>query len=165
MIRSAVGGDQAYIASTWTRSICSMHKVPGKTSARFGRGHAMQRHAGSALWEHTSKLVDAVMDRADSRALVLCHPIDRSRIVAWALYVDGTPVPTIHYLYTRSADTAGEEQRRRGFATELLERIGVSRRAPVVCTSRGPSSDEMRARYPLSQHLPLEQFLYPTRRP
>lgn len=165
MIRPAVAGDQAYIASTWTRSICSMHKVPGKTSSRFGKGHALQRHVGSQLWERTSKLIDEVMERADSRAIVVCHPVDRSRIVAWLAYVDGTPVPTIHYLYTRNADGAGEGQRGRGFATEMLMHIGVTRHVPVVCTSQGPSSDEMRARYPLSQHLPLEQFLHPTRKP
>lgn len=164
MIRSAAPGDQAFIASTWTKSVCSMNRVPGRTSERFGRGHAIQRHIGSDLWQRTSALVDAVLDRRDSRAVVLCHAVDRSRIVGWCLYVDGPAVPVVHYLYVRDHDDVGEKLRGRGYAAEMLEHIGVSRQAPVVCTSVGPSSADMRARYPLSQHLPLDTFLNPGQR-
>lgn len=157
MIRHANSGDQAFIAATWTRSLCSTHRVPGVSS----RGHARQRHVGSAMWVKVSQQVDAVMDRPDSRAIVTCHPINRDRIIGWALYVEGPSVPTVHYLYVRDHDDAGESLRNRGFAAAMLERIGVSHHAPVVCTSLGPSSKAMRSRYKAAVHLPLEEFLRP----
>jgi len=155
MIRNARPTDQAYIASTWTRSVCSMNKVPGKTSLRFGHGHAQQRHMGSQLWERVSKEVDAVLDRPDSRSLVLCKAHDHDIICAWIVFAEGWGAPLVHYAYTRKDD------RGNGHSAELLHRIGVGRSTAVVCTSIGPSSESMRSRYPASTYLPLAEFLKP----
>lgn len=152
MIRSARPTDQAYIASTWTRSICSTHKVAGVSS----KNHAVQRHIGSAMWDHVSKQVDAVMDRSDSRALVVCKAHDHDAILGWIVYAEGAGAPLVHYLYTRS------EHRGRQFGAELLHRIGVGLSTAVVCTSLGPSSQAMRSRYKAAVYMPIEQFLNPT---
>lgn len=157
MIRLARATDQAFIASTWTRSICSTHKVPGAST----RGHAYQRHVGSAMWTKVSGQVDAVMDRPDSRAIVTCHPFEQDRIIGWIVYVDGASVPIVHYAYVRARDDAGTDQRGRGFAAKMLEHIGVLPLTPVVCTSLGPSSAMMRARYRAASYMPLEEFLAP----
>jgi len=155
MIRPTRPGDQAFIASTWTRSICSMNKVPGKTSLRFGHGHAAQRHVGSQLWTRTSADVDAVMDRSDSRGLVVCRAHDHDAIVAWMVFAEGAGAPLVHFLYCRASE------RGKQLGAELLHHIGVGRSTAVVCTSVGPSSESIRAMYPASVHLPLADFLKP----
>lgn len=152
MIRPASPADQAYIASTWTRSVLSA--TPGARP-----GHTSRRHMRQTEWDRVSKEVDAVMDRPDSRAIVTCHPIQRDRIVGWLAYVAGAPVPIIHYVYVRHEDPAGGEQRGRGFAGAMLAHIGVTHSTAVVCTSLGPSSAMMRGRYKAAEHLPLDQFL------
>lgn len=161
MIRPARPSDQAFIASTWTRSICSTHKVPGAST----RGHAYQRHIGSSMWERVSKQVDAVMDRSDSRAIVTCHPTLQDNILGWAVYVDGPSVPTVHYCYVRKEwrdSTLRDEGRGEcGFARGMLEYIGCTVRGPVVCTSLGPSSAAMMRRYKAASHMSLEEFLGP----
>jgi hypothetical protein len=155
MIRPAVATDQAYIAKTWAKSVCSMTSVPGKTSLRFGHGHALKRHLGSDLWEATNKQIDAVMDREDSRAIVLCSAHDRNAITAYLVYAVDAGAPLVHYLYCRDAGRGS------GAGAELLHHIGVARSTAVVCTSVGPSSEEMRARYARSTYLPLADFLTP----
>jgi len=153
MIRTARVTDQAFIASTWTRSVCSMNHVPGKTSLRFGQGHAHARHVGSELWTQVSAEVDAVMDRSDSRALVACRAHDHESITAWLVYAEGAGAPLVHYIYARKSE------RGNGIAAELLHRIGVGQSTAVVCTSIGPSSDRMRSRYHASVYMPLAEFL------
>lgn len=151
MIRPARPADQAFIASTWTRSICSTHKVAGVSS----RGHAYQRHVGSAMWTKVSAQVDAVMDRRDSKALVVCKQNDENALLGWVCYAEVRSVPVCHYLYLR------RDERERGFAADLLRAIGVHHGTAVVCTSLGPSSQIMRSRYKAASFLPLEEFLAP----
>lgn len=149
MIRPARATDQAFIASTWTRSICSTHKVSGVSS----RGHAYQRHVGSAMWLKVSAHVDAVMDRRDSKALVVCKPSDENALLGYVVYTDVRGVPVVHYAYLR------RDERERGHAADLLRAIGVHHGTAVVCTSLGPSSQVMRLRYRAASYLPLEEFL------
>lgn len=149
MIRPARSTDQAFIASTWTRSLCSTHKVPGVSS----RGHAYQRHVGSAMWLKVSQQVDAVMDRRDSKALVICKPHDENALLGYVVYADVRGVPVAHYIYLR------RDERERGFAADLLRAIGVHHGTAVVCTSLGPSSQMMRSRYKAASYMPLEEFL------
>lgn len=149
MIRVARPTDQPYIASTWTRSLCSTHRVPGVSA----RGHAYQRHVGSTMWNKVSGQVDAVMDRADSRAIVWCKPHDRDVICGWAVYAEGPGVPLVHYVYCR------KDERGRGIGALLLRHIGVALDTAVVCTSLGPSSQAMRSKYKAAAHMPLEEFL------
>ena len=151
MIRPARPADQAFIASTWTRSICSTHKVPGVSS----HGHAYQRHVGSAMWTKVSAQVDAVMDRRDSKALVVCRPSDENALLGWVCYAHVRDVPLIHYVYLR------RDERERGHAADLLRAIGVHHGTAVVCTSLGPSSQMMRSRYKAASFLPLDEFLEP----
>lgn len=132
-----------------------MNHVPGKTSARFGHGHAQQRHVGSTLWTETSAQVDAVMDRGDSRCLVVCRAHDQNAITAWLVYAEGFGAPVVHYLYARS------KERGKQLGAELLHSIGVGMSTAVVCTSVGPSSERIRTMYPASAHLPLADFLKP----
>lgn len=149
MIRPARATDQAFIASTWTRSVCSSHHVPGVSS----KGHAYQRHIGSTIWQKVSAGVDAVMDRRDSKALVVCKPHDENALIGWIVYADVRGVPVVHYCYVRNSE------RDRGFAAAMLVHIGVTRNTAVVCTSLGPSSGDMRSRYKAASYMPLEEFL------
>ena len=151
MIRPARATDQAFIASTWTRSICSTHKVPGVSS----KGHAYQRHIGSAMWNKVSQQVDAVMDRSDSKALVLCRPDDQNALLGYVVYAEVRGVPVVHYTYLR------RDERERGLAADLLRAIGVHHGTAVVCTSLGPSSQMMRSRYKAASYMPLSEFLEP----
>lgn len=117
--------------------------------------HAHQRHFRSRTGQQIGKQIDQVMDRPDTRALLVVRDGDQNYIVSWVLYCDGPKVPVVYYLYTRR-DNRGE-----GHAAALLERLGVDRIKAVVCTSHGPSSESMRGRYKASVHVPLVDFLKP----
>lgn len=141
MIRPPARSDQSYIASTWARSMLSMH--------------AHQRHLRSKTGQQIGRQIDQVLDRSDTRALICAKDNDPSHIFGWILYVQGPSVPVVHYLYTRR-DNRGE-----GVAAALLAGIGVTRTNSVVCTSYGPSSESMRSRFKASVHVPLVDFLEP----
>jgi hypothetical protein len=136
--------DQGYIASSWAKSIL--------------RGtHAWERHGLARSGHQLHKLIDTVLDRADTRALVRVKPSDPDTIYAWLLYAEGEGpgVPVVHYVYARA------DEREKGYAGELLYRIGVRRDSGVVCTSDGPASAMMRSLYPAAVHVPLATFLKP----
>lgn len=147
MIRPPRATDQGYIAATWARSMLS--------------GHAAQRHMASRSGMQIGEQITKVMDRSDSRALIFAAPDDADIIHGWVVYVADAGVPIVHYLYVRARDAAGQPLRGKGIATELLSALGVCRDRGVVCTSHGPSSDEMRRRYQASVHMPLGEFLRP----
>lgn len=136
--------DQRFVAATWVRSILSM-----RTKGHF-HGRHLRPERGLL-----DQLVDAVMDRSDSRLLVCSDRINRDAIRGWLVYVDGPKVPVVHYLYVR------DDWRRSGIASSLLARIGVGRDSSVVCTSHGPASEMLRGRFPASAHVPLADFLSP----
>lgn len=146
MIRTPTPRDQSYIASTWTRSLLSQHAAD--------RDPAMRSHA------QISALVDATLDRKDTRAAIRYVPGDRDAILGWVLYAEGYGAPVVHYTYTRRSGADGL-LRGNGIATELLAHIGVRHDAGVVCTSLGPCSRDMRARYRSAEYLPLKEFLMP----
>lgn len=146
MIRPPTPRDQSYIASTWTRSLLSQHASD--------RDPAMRTHA------QISALIDATMDRKDTRAVVRCSPHDRDAILGWVLYCDAPGVPVVHYAYCRRSGSDGL-LRGQGIATEMLHHIGVRHDEGVVCTSLGPSSRDLRARYRGASYLPLSEFLKP----
>lgn len=164
--------DQPYVAKTWARSVLS----------GLAGGHAMARHGAQrerpvskgdrrqeALAE-INRRIDIVLDRPDTRALVAVLPGNgagaaRDYILAWVVYCDAAGVPIVHYAYTRDHDDTGETLRGRGLVRALFARIGVTRAAPVVCTSDGPSSAAMRAHFRASTHHPLDEFLTPRRTP
>lgn len=139
MIRTPLRSDQGYIAATWARSMLSTH--------------AHQRHFRSRNGLQIGKQIDQVLDRPDTRGLLMVRDSDPNYIQAWLLYCDGPATPTVFYVYTRRDD------RGVGHAGALLERIGVDRHHAVVCTSLGPSSESLRGRFKLSVYLPLDEFL------
>lgn len=171
-IRPPVPADQPYIAKTWARSVLS----------GLAGGHAMARHGAQRerpaskgtrrqeLLESLNARIDRVLDRPDTRALVAVQPGNgtaaRDYILAWVVYVDAAGVPIVHYAYCRDHDAdTGEALRGRGLVRAIFARIGITRGAPVICTSDGPSSAAMREHFRASTYFPLDQFLSPTRRP
>lgn len=164
--------DQPYVAKTWARSVLS----------GLAGGHAMARHGAQRerpvskgqrrqdALEAINRRIDLVLDRPDTRALVAVQPGNgngsgaaRDYILAWVVYVDAAGVPIVHYAYTRDHDDAGESLRGRGLVRQLFARIGITRGAPVICTSDGPSSAAMRAHFRASTYFLLDQFLSPRR--
>lgn len=149
MIREPEPSDGAFVASTWVKSILMS-----------GRGHrqvphALRRHGnsrwmGSKVGEILNAQVNAVMDREDTRALIMAWDTHPDVILGYLVYAPGT---IVHYLWTR------REERNGGIATALLLRVGVTESTPVVCTSEGPNSADMRLRYKLARYVPLEEFL------
>lgn len=140
MIRAPRRSDQAYIASTWVRSLVDRMR-PGP---RYGE---------------VGKNVDTVLDRGDTRAALRVAKHDHDLILGYVVYAEGVGVPLVHYCYVRKHTRDGGLLRQRGIASELLEHVGVKRGEPVVCTSLGPDSRLLRAAYPASVHLPLREFL------
>jgi len=98
-----------------------------------------------------------VLDRKDTKVLVRARPHDPDAIMGWVLFVEGAGIPVVHYVYTRADDREG------GIATALLFQAGVRKDQPVVCTSDGPDSALLRARYPLATYMPLAEFLRPVK--
>lgn len=138
MIRGPRRADQAYLASTWVRSLSGVaHRRLGQRGAEIGRA------------------VDQVFDRSDTRALIRHAAGDVDRILGYVVFVEGAGVPVIHYLYCR------DQKRNQGIATELLTACGVTKGGSVVCTSLGPDSQRMRGRYKGAVYMPLAEFLQP----
>lgn len=147
MMRGPVPKDQPYIAATWARSMLSMH--------------ALQRHGTMRTGRQIGPILDAVLDRPDTRALLCVKDSDHDVITGYVVYVEGPSVPVVHWLYTRDHDDEGNPLRGQGVAAALLSRIGVDRSRAVICTSTGPASESMRGRYRASIHVPLTDFLAP----
>jgi GNAT superfamily N-acetyltransferase len=139
MIRGPRSSDQAFIASTWVRS---MSGVGGR---KLGRDGGL-----------VAKRIDDVFDRGDTRALVRHAAGDQDRIMGWVVYVDGPGVPVAHYLYVR------KEHRGKGIGAELLTAVGIRREATFVYTCLGPSTRQIVTAYPLGVHMPLKEFLCPS---
>lgn len=149
MIREPEASDQAFVASTWVKSILMTgrgHRQVPHALRRHGNNRSLGAMVGSSL----NAQIDLVMDRSDTRALIMAWDTHPEVILGYLVYAPG---PTVHYLWTR------REERNGGIATALLCRIGVSDGTQVVCTSQGPSSDDMRSRYKLARYVPLEEFL------
>ena len=135
--RTATAGDQGYIASTWLRQMADADR----DYSRGGR------------WGQAGHHVDMVLDRPDTRAIVVHPTADPNRILGWMVYAEVPNVPTVHFLYIR------REERERGYASALLRRIGVKRDEPSVFTCHGPCERLLLKQYPLATHLALWRFL------
>ena len=137
-IRGPRRTDQGYISSTWVRSLT---------------GIADRRP--NALAKAASHLVDEVLDRDDTRALVRHAPGDMDQIRAWIVYCEAPGVPLTHYVYCR------KEYRERGYATSLLQAAGVTKNRAMVYTTMGPPGPgrKLITAYPLGAYMPLEEFL------
>lgn len=139
MIRGPRSSDQAYLASTWVRSMTGVaHRKLGPNGGALGRQ------------------IDSVFDRADTRALIRHAPGDMDRIYGWIVHVEGPGVPVIHYCYVR------KEYRGKGIATQLLTAIGVKPDVACVYTCSGPDARKLLTVYPLATLLPLVEFLSPS---
>lgn len=170
--------DQPYVAKTWARSVLS-GLAGGHAMARHGAQRARPASKGTRRQEALESLnrrIDVVLDRSDTRALVAVQAGNGASsmdvILAWVVYCDAAGVPIVHYAYTRSHEVGGslsrgergESLRGRGLVRAIFARIGITRGAPVICTSDGPSSAAMREHFRASTYYPLDQFLSPTRR-
>lgn len=145
MIREPRRTDQGYIAQTWARSLLSVPSAGRPPEMRSGR--------------NINRIVDAALDRVDTRGLVCCMEDDPNAILGWVIFAEGPRVPTVHYLYTRRSHPDGSPARGRGIASALLQRVGVGRERGLVCTSSGPSSQFMRDKYMASVYVPLVEFM------
>lgn len=160
--------DQPYVAKTWARSVLS-GLAGGHAMARHGAQRERPRSKGQRRQDEYAAInarIDRVLDRPDTRALVAVQAGNGllDKILAWVVYCDAAGVPIVHYAYTRDHDDQGEPLRGRGLVRAIFERIGITRGAPVICTSDGPSSAAMREHFRASTYFPLDQFLTPTRR-
>lgn len=139
VIRGPRSTDQAYIASTWVRSMTSAgHR---KLGARGG---------------HVARHIDSIFDRDDTRALIRHVAGDPDRIIGWLVRAEGAAVPLVHYVYVR------KDYRGKGHATELLLAAGCRKDLALVYTCDGPDSRHLVTAYPAATHLPLTQFLSPS---
>lgn len=149
--RGAIKSDQPYVGATWTRSML----VP----------HITERAPGLRTWPEISAAIDRTMDRSETRVIVCCARHDRRSILGWCCFADIGARAVVHYLYVRETmDFPSGWRALRGnvsLGAQLLAQIGVGPTTPVVCTSIGPSSRDMRERYPASSHLSLTEYLNP----
>lgn len=149
-LRAAIPADQSYVAASWTRSMLALH--------------ASDREPTMKTWDQISRLIDAVLERPETRVVIACAAHDLAAIVGWCCYALGLGAPVVHYLYVRTtAPTPQGPQPARGIgiAAALLAHIGVEHDTAVVCTSLGPSSRDMRGWYLASSYLPLTEYLNP----
>lgn len=136
-IRGPRQSDQGYVASTWMRQL----KLEDPESARGSR------------YGDVGRMVDAVFDRGDTRALIRHAPGDRDAIYGWVVFVEGPGVPLVHFCYIR------REHRGRGYASQLLSAIGIRPTTAYVYTCRGPGTLRLLSKYKAGSHLPLKEFL------
>ncbi len=136
-IRGPRKADQSFIAATWVKQLVSADRR-GAAGARYG---AIGRN------------VDAVLDRGDTRALVRHAPGDEHAIYGYVVYAEGPGVPLCHFVYVR------KDHRQKGYARELLSRIGIQPTTACVYTSRGPMKDKLLRAYRAAAFLSLAEFL------
>lgn len=136
LIRDAQANDQNYIASTWVRSVVSgrNRRSPAKTKV-------------------VSTQVDQLLDRHDTRAIVLCADADVDKIWGWCCFVANAPVPAVHYVYVRDI------KRGHGAASRMLAHIGAKPLEALIFTMAGPGLSMMRHRFKAASEYPVEEFL------
>lgn len=150
MIRGPLKSDQAFVASTWVRSMLSHRahqQVPHAT-----RRHGADRSMGGPIGEQLNARVNALMDHRHTSVLITAWDEEPDVILGWMVYAY-FDVPTIHYVWIR------QSERNKGLATAMLKRIGVNPDMEAVCTSAGPDSQLLRNRYKLSRFIPAEEWL------
>lgn len=135
-IRGPRKTDQSFIAATWVKQLGNYDR----------RGAIGARHGTHG------RNVDALLDRADTRAIIRHAPGDPDAIFAWLVYAEGPGVPLVHFAYTR------KDWRERGYARALLAHIGVHADTSWVYTSRGPMADKLLRSYRGAAFLPLQEF-------
>lgn len=141
-LREPRATDQSYIASTWVRSIAGRGDRP--LGPRYG---------------DLGRQVDAVMDRAETRALIRHAAHDKDAILGYVVFAEGVGVPLVHFCYVRMKHD-GHDLRGSGIATALLSAIRVVRDKPAVCTSiTTGDSRYLRDAYKLVVPMPLKEFL------
>lgn len=148
MIRDPLPSDQAFVASTWARSVLSTgrahHQVPHAT-----RRHGQNRSLGAPLGRTINNQIDAVFDRRGTRVLITAWDEFPDVILGWMAFEAPS---TVHYVWVR------QQKRGHGIASAMLRTVGISPESGAVCTSHGPDSDEMRRIYK-ARYVPLEEFL------
>lgn len=147
MIRAPLPSDQPFVAATWVRSMLSAHAHKNIPHAQ--RRHGQNRNPQGPIGRQLNDRVDAVLDRSDTKILITAWDKHPDVILGWLCHAG----LTVHYLWVRKQERGG------GIATAMLRRVGIDHDTGVACTSHGPDSAELRARYKGAVHLPLEEFL------
>lgn len=137
-IRGPTPEDKGYVSDGWLRQMADVDRD-------YSRG---------ARWGQAGRHVDIVLDRPDTRALIVHAGGDPGRILAWVVYAEGPTVPVIHFAYTR------KEERGKGYAKALLARAGVvTQDTALVYTCRGPSERLLLRAYKAASYHALYRFL------
>ena len=120
-IRKARPDDQAYIASTWLRSMT------------HGRATATDAERRAAI--------DKVLDHNITRVLVACDPKAEHRIRGWLCYAPLIVARVVHYLYVRDG------WRKQGIARALMEHAKLLDDRPLLYTHKGPDWASLTTRW------------------
>ena len=131
MIRAPRPSDQAFVASSWVRSMSRTRAE----SPKIGRD------------------VDLILERHDTRCLIDSERRDDNRIRGWICYADVPSMPTLHYCYVR------QEFRREGIATQLLDEAGIKKDAVSIYTHHSRDANRMVTAFPQSVHVALPEWL------
>lgn len=131
-VRTARAGDQAYVASTWLRSLTN-----GRPSARD---------------DELRTTIDRVLDHKATRILVACERKQEAKLYGWLAHVPLESRALVHYLYVR------EPLRGRGIARALADRAELLTGKPLVYTMRGPAATPLLLKFP-AVHMKLDEVL------
>lgn len=94
-------------------------------------------------------VLDSLLEREETSALVAVNPEDKDQILGWLLYAD-FEIPVIHYVYVK------EPYRGFGLASTLLEAAGIGDQYVYTFTNRW---SELLASSQ-SEHLDIEEYLH-----
>ncbi len=140
-IGPATAKEMPYVIGSWAES----YKLTPK----------MQRMPWGVYKDIIIPELRAVLDRGDVE--VLCAFNAAGEVVGWVAFTRGRRVSTIHWIHTRYRVGVGDELRRRGVATRLLDAAQLGNR--LAYTFRGPlprhreSGDRITADEPLVKAL------------
>lgn len=129
-IRPARSDDQAYIASTWWRSMLGGRRAP------------RQRRRINAQ-------IDRILDDTTTRALVT---LDRDRIIGWLVFASAPSMRVLHYVYVR------DDERGRGVARRMADAAWPGSDARMVLTMKGPDTKSYVATKRSCLYVPIEEF-------
>lgn len=101
VVRPARSDEQGYVASTWARGVMDAPVV----------------HTAPDAWKRVNVLVDRLLDDPSTRVLVAADPADDERLLGFVVFAIVPGARTLMYVSAR--------ERKRGIATELVERAGL----------------------------------------
>lgn len=146
IIRRGIATDQAYITSTWLKSLAH---------APCYRSHPRQ-----GFFMRNGADVDTLLDRADVSVRVAALAAQPDTILGWICYTQMPPrTLVLHYVYVRR-EHDGHEMRLHGIARSLLHAAmeGLQADSAIVYTYKGPNERELLVKHK-ADYVPLGRFL------